>query len=308
MTMLETNETPVAPGAAAPQPERFGLRAGMRAARAALQWRLLLLWAVLLLLPTLAVALPMWQLLGAGLDHSVHSAALAARLDGVALADLMLARARYGAALGNGALVALALTLLLSPLLSGMSITAARSARAPGFRALVAGGAQEYPRLLRMLVWAVIPLGLAGAAANMAIEAAQRHADAAILPADADRAGMLAMIAAGLLVLLAQATLDAGRATLARDQRRKSAVVAWFAGWKLLARRPLATLGVYLLITVAGLAVAALLALARAHLPPLGAGGFAGALALTQLAVASVAWLRSARLFAMMEAARARHP
>jgi hypothetical protein len=308
MTMRETTQIPAARHAVAPQRARFGFGAGMRAARAALQWRLLLLWSVLLLVPTLAAALPMWQLLSASLDQSVHAATLAAQLDGVALADLMLAQTRSGVALGNGAIVALALTLLLSPLLSGMSITAARSARAPGFRALVAGGVQEYPRLLRMLVWAVVPLGLAAAAANMAVEAAQRHADAAILSADAERATMLALAAAGLLVLLAQATLDAGRATLALDQRRKSAVLAWFAGWKLLARRPLATLGVYLAITVAGLAVVALLAVARLNLPPLGAGGFAGALALTQLAVAGVAWLRSARLFALMEAARAQHP
>jgi hypothetical protein len=308
MPMTETRASPAVPRAAAPQPARFGFSAGMRAARAALQWRLLLLWVVLLLLPTLAAALPMWQLLSAGLDQSVHSAALAAQLDGVALADLALALTRSGAALGNGAIVALALTLLLSPLLSGMSITAARLVQAPGFRVLVAGGLQEYPRLLRMLVWAVVPLGLAAAAANMAVKAAQRHADAAILSADADRAEMLAMIAAGLLVLLAQATLDAGRATLARDQRRKSAVVAWFAGWKLLARRPLSTLGVYLAITVAGLALVALLAVARLNLPPLGVGGFAAALVLTQLAVAAVAWLRSARLFAMMAAARAQHP
>jgi hypothetical protein len=303
MNITETPGTPVARGAT-PRPASRGFGAGVRAAHAALQWRLLLLWSALLLVPTLAATLPMWQLLGAGLDHSVHAAALAAQLDLVALGDLALAHTRYRAALGNGAIVALALTLLLSPLLSGMSITAARSAQAPGFRALVAGGLREYPRLLRMLVWAVVPLGLAGAAAGMAIEAAQHHADAAILPADAERATMVAMIAAGLLVLLAQATLDAGRATLARDQHRRSAVLAWCAGWKLLARRPLATLGVYLVITAAGLALVTLLAVARLNLAPLGVGGFAAALVVTQLAVVAVAWLRSARLFALMAAAR----
>lgn len=308
MNMRETTHTRAAPRVAAARQVRFGFGAGLRAAGAAFQWRLLLLWAVLLLLPTLAAALPMWQLLGASLDQSVHAATLAQQLDGVALADLMLAQSRSGAALANGAIVALVLTLLLSPLLSGMSITAARSARAPGFRALVAGGVQEYPRLLRMLVWAVVPLGLAGAAAGMAMDTAHGHADAAILSADADRATMLAMAAGALLVLLVQATLDAGRATLACDQRRKSAVVAWFAGWKLLARRPLATLGVYLVISVVGLALVALLAVARLNIAPLGVGGFIGALALTQLVVAGVAWLRSARLFAMMGAARAQQP
>ena len=53
----------------------------IRAARAALQWRLLALWTIALLLPTLALALPFWSHFSASLDHSVHAAELAQRLD-----------------------------------------------------------------------------------------------------------------------------------------------------------------------------------------------------------------------------------
>ncbi|MGB9107287.1 MAG: hypothetical protein WCC39_01235, partial [Telluria sp.] len=107
---------------------RNGLRPLASAMRAAMQWRLLLWWAVLLLLPTLAASLPVWQMLGANLDHSTHAAELAQRLDMLAIADLMSnARERFLPAIGGGGMVALALTLLLSPLLAGMTIYAARA-------------------------------------------------------------------------------------------------------------------------------------------------------------------------------------
>jgi hypothetical protein len=63
---------------------------------------------------------------------------------------------------------------------------------------------------------------------------------------------------------------------------------------------------VYVVVTGIGLLLAALLAVARLHLPALGAGGTAGAFLLTQLAVLVLGWMRSARLFAMMALVRAR--
>lgn len=290
-------------GAAQPVPPSVP-RAALRAARSALEWRLLVLWLVLLLVPAIVAALPLWQLLATSMDYSVHAAELAQRLDMVALADLGAGQMRYGAALGNGAIVALVLTLLLSPLLSGMTISAARAPRQLGFGALAAGGMAEYGRLLRMLVWSVVPLGVAGVLAGLAMKAAHKAGEAAILAADAERADTIAMIGAGLVMLLALASLDAGRALLATDLRRRSAVVAWWHGCALLARRPLAALGIYAVISALGLALAALLAVARLNFPALGVGGFFGALALAQLAVLAVAWTRGARLMAMIELAR----
>jgi len=286
---------------------RHGLRPLLNAMRAALQWRLMLWWALLLLLPTLAASLPVWQMLAANLDNSVYAPQLAERLDMLAIADLMGAvRDRFGIAMSAGGIVALALTLLLSPLLAGMSIHAARATRRPGFIDLLAGGAQEYARMFRMMVWSVIPLIVVGVVAGIAFKVAGKSAERAVLESDAEQASRLALIATAVVFVLVHATLDAGRALLANERRRRSAIVAWWGGVRLMLRRPLSLLGVYVLVTGVGLLLAALLAVARLHVPALGGGGTVGAVLLTQLAVLVLGWMRSARLFAMMALVRAR--
>lgn len=284
---------------------RFGIKRALRAAGAALQWRLLLWWALLLMLPALVAALPVWRMLSASLDYSVHAARLAERLDMLALADVMGgAQERWGSAIGSGGLVALGLTLLLSPLLSGMTVAAARAPGRLGMSSLLAAGAQEYGRMLRMLVWAAIPLALTGVLAGALFRAAGRTAETALLESDAQHAARLAMAGAALLFVIVHATVDAGRALLATERRRKSAVVAWWGGVRLLLRRPLALLGSYVAVTAIGLAVAALLALARLRVPALGTGGTVGAFLLAELVVVVLGWMRCARLFALMALAR----
>lgn len=274
-------------------------RAGMlQAIRPALQWRLMLLWLLALLLPTLVAALPLWTMLGAAFDRTVGAPALARRLDLVAIADVVGLHSQHASALSAGGLVALAMTLLLSPLLTGAAITAARAPAPLGFAALAAGGVREYGRLLRMLVWALVPLGVAGVLGGMVATLAEQPG--AVLESSVERAALAAALVAGLLVLLAHATLDAGRAVLALDRRRSSAVLAWADGVGLLARRPLAGFGLYFGISALGLGLAGALAVARLNVPALGAGSFLGGLLLTQLAVLALAWMRCARLFALM--------
>ena len=275
-----------------------------RAGRAALQWRLLLLWAGCLLVPAALMALPLWRVLAGSFDHSVHAAALAQEVDLSAVADLMANYGRTGAAFPVAAAEALVLTLMLSPLLSGMAMSAARAAQPQGFGALIAGGLQEYPRMARMLLVALIPLGLVAGLGAIAMAAASRYGDKATLQSAADTARLVAMLVVFLLFALAHSTLDAGRAALALDRRRRSAAAAWWEGFKLVNRRPLLTLALYLPITLAGLALAALLSVARIHLPPVSAAGFIGAFVLTQLIVMVFAWMRTARLFAMVELTR----
>jgi hypothetical protein len=308
--MMSTDQTLDSPSLA-PQNtgvrRSYGLRPLLKAARAALQWRLLLWWAVLLLLPTIAASLPVWQMLATNLDHSLYAAQLADKLDMFAIADLLTsARERHGAALGGGGIVALGLTLLLSPLLAGITIHAVRAPKRPGFMDLLAGGAHEYARMFRMLMWSVVPFAIAGALAGFAFKMAGKTAESAILESDANHASHLAMIAAAVVFALVHATIDAGRALLANERRRRSAVVAWWGGVKLLVRRPFSLLGVYAVVTGLGLALAALLALARLHVPALGAGGTIGAILLTQLVVLVLGWMRSARLIAMMALVRGR--
>jgi hypothetical protein len=276
-----------------------------RAGRAALQWRLLLLWAGCLLVPAALMALPLFRMLAGSFDHSVHAAALAQEVDLTTVADLMANYGRSGAAFPLAAAEALILTLLLSPLLSGMAMSAARAARPQGFGALIAGGMQEYPRMARMLLVALIPLGLAAGLGAIAMAAASRYGARTTLQSNAETANMAAMLVAFLIFALAHSTLDAGRAALALDRRRRSAAAAWWEGFRLVNRRPLVTLAVYLPITLAGLVLAALLSVARIHLPPVGAAGFLGAFLLTQLIVIVFAWMRIARLFAMVELTRA---
>jgi hypothetical protein len=271
----------------------------------------------------------------------VHGAALALDVDLSALADLAANYGRSGAAFPLAAAEALVLTLLLSPLLSGMAVSAintvgamgsaatmaiargpmnplstsggaawqtgAAAARPPLLRALLAGGLREYPRMARMLIVALVPLGLAAALGAWAMRAAASYGETATLQSSSDAARMAALLLLLLLLALAHSTLDAGRATLALDPRRRSAFLAWWHGCRLVMRRPraaLATLAVYLAITLAGLALAALLSVARIHLPPLGAAGVIKGFLLTQLIVMVLAWMRTARLFAMVELAK----
>lgn len=294
---------PPAPLSASGTPNR--IRYALRRARAALQWRLLLWWALLLLLPALVATLPAWQLLSSSLDYSPFAARLAERLDLLSIADILTAaRERHAAALTGGAGVGVVLALLFSPLLTGMTGFAARAARGtppPGFTALLAGGAHEYGRMLRMLVWAALPLGLALGLGSGALNLAGKVAEKAVLQGDAERAIRLAQLAGALLLMLAHVTLEAGRALLALDDdarpRRVSAVLAWGAACRLLLRRPLALVGLYLAITLPGLGIAALLGVARLNVTPSGGVGLWAAFALTQLIVLVLGWMRAARLF-----------
>ena len=274
------------------------------AARNALQWRLLLLWALLLLLPTLAATLPVWQMLGDALDQSPQAAVLARALDMTAVSDLMQLYKRYNTAAGNGALVALVLTLLLSPLLSGMTMAAARAPQRLGLGGLLGGGMLEYGRLLRMLLWSSVPLGIALVLGELAAAPLRSLGNNALLESTAHNASLAGTCVTGVFLVLALATVDAGRAVLAADRRKTSAVRAWGQGVMLVLRRPAATLGEYVAITVAGLVLAGLVALVRIRVAPVEGWSFFGALLLTQLAVMVVAWMRSARLFALIALVR----
>jgi len=300
-----TTDTILAPTPAA---HTVGVRTALRAAlgrRGALQWHLLLWWALLLLLPTIVATLPLWQMLSASLDHSPYAARLAERLDMIAFADLIgAAKDRHAPALGAGGIVGLMLTLLLSPLLSGMAVAAGRAQQAPGFGALLTTGMQWYPRLARMLAWSIVPLGVAGLLGAEAYRLAGKVAGTALLESEAQRASHLAMLATVALLVLAHATVDTGRAVLAGDRHRRSAVAAWWRGCGLLLRRPLALLGTYVVVTTIGLVVAGVLALVRTRVPALGPLGTIAAVVLAQLVVLVLGWMRAARLMALVALVR----
>jgi hypothetical protein len=274
-----------------------------RAAGAALQWRLMLLWVVALGLPMLLVTLPMWRALAGLLDHSLLGATLARGTDLPSLMEAFAGpRSGYGPApLGAAGLL---LTLLLSPWLTGTVVTAARAHRRLGLMDLAVGGLREYPRLARLLVWAVLPLGIMGGLGAALVNWAGDHALNVTLEADADRWQMLAMGISALLLLLAHASLDAARARLALQPQARSAVLAWWRGLPLLWRGWGRGWWLYLLTTLPGVLGLALLGLARAHSSAVGWVGVPAALLLGLALVAMTGWMRGARLFAMIEVGR----
>lgn len=280
----------------------------LAAARQALQWRLLLLWSALVLAPALVLALPLWGIIGGALDHSVHAPALAHQLDALSAFDLIAALGQDGMALKTAGLISVCATLLLSPLLSGMAVTAVRSAGPARFGQLITGGLHEYGRMARMLVWSAVPLGAALALGGVILKLVAHHNEAAITEQDAAVASMLGAAAALLLFGIAHATVEAGRAVLAVAPRRSSAVKAWWLGLKLLVRRPLAAMAVWLAVGAVGLVLAAIFAMVRIRLPALGAGSALLGLLLTQAAALALAWTRTARLFGLSALARAQSP
>jgi hypothetical protein len=289
-------------------PPRIGLNSFGRAGRAALQWRLLLLWLIALSIPTLIAVLPMWRVMAQQFDHTIHAAQIAQQFQAWAMGDLISSVALNAMAFSGAGILGAALTLMLSPFLSGMVISSARAPRPLGMGGLMAGGAREYGRMARLLFWAAVPLGIAIGLGGVALHFAGNHAEKTILQTDANLMKNLALAWLVLLFVVAHTVVEAARADFALDSRRRSAIKALWHGVTLLCKRPLATLSMYLSISVIGLVVAALLSLVRINMPHVNVWGFIAAFLVTQLIVLVIAWMRCARLFALIAVAQASQP
>jgi hypothetical protein len=280
-------------------PRRGGFGAALAALKSALQWRLLLLWILATLLPTLLVATPLWATLQAQFAHSVYAAQIAAGQD---VSLLMQGLGKVGEHMGwltAGLGASTVLMLLIAPWLTGMVVASLRAGRRLGFGELVHGGVSEYWRMLRMMLWSMIPLGVALAIGGGIMGAMNSGAEHAILAADADAAARNGLIAAGIVFVLLHATVEAGRGWLGADRTLRSVVKAWWRGVKLLVRRPLATLLVYLVASIAGYGLAALFAWWRVRADGTGGGAFVLSFLLGQAVVAMLAWGRIARVTGM---------
>jgi len=291
---------------------RSGLRAFGHALRAALQWRLLLLWILAMLIPTAIVALPLWASLRHLLDHSVHSTQWATHFDALAMSDVYI----HARGLSGVAVVSLIATLLLSPLLTGMAVTAARASRKsefgeptfgePAFGELLRGAAHAYWPLLRLLLLALLPFGAAAAIGAVGLVFVTGLATHSVLQTQADNNRQIVVIVLAVLLALAHAVVESGRAQFAVDPSLRSAWRALWRGAGVVLRRPFATFGMYVGVSCVGYALALGLAILRVRTTAVGWSGFILALALTQLITAALAWQRTARLFALMDVARTR--
>lgn len=273
----------------------------------ALQWRLWLLFVATSLLCALFATLPVWDWLAGLLNHSVDADAIAAGKAPALLLDALMSRDSPYGVLGENTVNATILMLLLSPLLAGATVAAARSRSKLGFGDLLRGAISEYGPMLRMLIWSIIPLGFGLVVASAIIAGNEKAHEHATLASEAATGRNIALWIGGLLFVLAHASLEAGRGWLAADGRLRSALKAWWRGLKLLCRRPIAVLAVYLGTTVAGLLLAVLLLLLR---PYLGHGSVIAlllGLLLSSAVAAALAWSRIARLFGMQVLAEGMH-
>lgn len=283
--------------------KRGSLRALSGGLRAALQWRLLLLWMLGLLLPTAIVALPVWRSLAAQFDHSPRAAEIASRFDVMAMTEAVGNMGDSGAWFGGVGIGAGLIALLLAPWLSGLVVASIRAGHRLNFAGLISGGVREYGRMLRTMIWALLPLGIAIGIGAGAMGFAVKQAENAILAADAERAGNLSLLIAAALFVIAHASVEAGRGVLAADPSRRSAIRAWGRGSMLLLRRPLATLLVYLATALLGYGIAFGLGVLRINTSAADWPGLIAGVLLTQSIVVALAWGHTARLYALADLA-----
>lgn len=272
--------------------------------RFALQWRLLVLWMITLLIPAGLMTLPFWQIFAAQLNHSVYADVFAHSLTMNAVDDLMSAVMTNKMVVQQTGIAALVLTVLFTPFLNGAVVTAARIREPLTMGKLVHGGIAEYWRMFRMFLMALIPLGIAGGIGAAALRCADRYAEKAILESNADLASYAALALLIILLVVADASADAGRAQFAHSTIRRSAIKAWWAGLKMIVRRPVSTLGFYVAFTLFGALLAGVAGILRLNIGHTGAPGFILGLVLAQLMVASMCWMRIARLSALVAAGK----
>ncbi len=285
-------------------PLRVNQRAALRAVGAATQWRLLLLWIGLLLLPTAIIALPMWRALAAMLDHSVHAQAWANAFNALAAGDTIAALAPASAALGGAALLSVILMLLLSPFLNGMAVGSALADRRLGFGHLLQCGVVEYPRMFRLMLWS-LPLYAVLFVAGGALTAfAGKIGDRAVLESVANTASSWGVGGMLVLLLLGQLVMDAARGAFMADPALRSATRAFGRGWLVLLRRPLSALGWFLGVSVIGFALAAAFSVLRVTMDGGGVIALLLGIALTQCIALAIVWAHIARMFALRAVAR----
>lgn len=263
-----------------------------------LQWRVMLLWILVTLLPTLMVSLPLWAALDGMLGHSVHADSYAAHFNGLMFADVMGGLQRNNQWTGMAFIAGVLLTLAISPFLTGMVVAGGRAGRALSFGALLQGGATEYGRMLRLLILSLVPYLLFGLAASGLSSFGSDKSDAALLESSADMWTNVALGVTVLVFVIVQCIVESARAAYIADITLRSAFRALGRGFMQFLRRPFATLLVYLVITLVGAILMVLIASWRGNTTAAGGGTWVAFL-IVQLGVVVVAWMRTARLLAL---------
>ncbi len=282
---------------------RSGFAALMTALVSAMQWRLLLLWILATLLPTWLATAPLGSALQAQFGNSIHAGDIAAGRDLPLLIQGMMKVGEQASPIMAATVTASIVMLLLSPWLTGMIVASLRARRRLGFGELIHGGLGEYWRMLRMLVWSLIPLGIAIGIGAAAMGAADKATEDAILSSDVQATTRIALWLAVIVFMIAHASVEAGRGWLGADSSLRSVIRAWWRGLKLLLRRPIATLGVYLGSIIVGFGLALLLSWLRLNVDGVGMTALVLSFLVTQAMVAALAWGKIVRLHGLSDLA-----
>jgi hypothetical protein len=270
----------------------------------AVQWRLLLLWLVIMLIPATVVALPLRHMLGDLLDNSVHADDWAQSFNAMMFSDTIASLAKHPGWFGATATIGVLMTLLLSPFLNGIIVGSGRAGRVLGFGALLQNGFVEYGRMFRVMLWSLLPYAVVMGVASVGMHMADKHAERAVLESQADTYRSIVHWVLLIVFVLAQLVVESARAAFIADIGLRSATRALGRGFRQVFRRPLWTVVFYLIVTLIGLLIAAAFGMARIHVTAFGAVGFLFALVLSQLIVLAIGWMRTARLFALADVAR----
>lgn len=281
---------------------RFGA-----ALRAGVSWRLILLWILVTSISTACLGLPIGQILAQKLDHSVHAAEWAQRLDVLMIFDLGYAEQSELPAISGSAELTALLLFILIPLLNAAFVASARAVTPLRLGELIRQSLRQYGPMFRMMFMALLPLIIAGVVEWATMKGVKHYGEHAILAADVDHLKWAALAVSALVFVWANATIDAGRASLALHPDKRSAIKAWWRGLKLVVRHPLRSLALYIVITGIAAILLALIGAVRLHMSATSSWGFLLAVLVTQLLVAVTAWMHYARLFGMLELTRALH-
>jgi len=274
-----------------------------RAMRRALSWRLLVVSPIVLALAAAATLFPLVRFLGELFDHSPRWRELTASLDSSALAAVAKAlMTPASAGLAPAVQTSLLLGVLFAPFLAGAALVVAEAEVPPKLRGLLSGAAGYYPRLLRMQLVALIPLGVAFLLSGLVFGWAGRVAERATSDAATHTSGRLSWAIA--IIVIAQLVVDAGRARFAAEPTRRSALFAFGAGVKLVVKRPVQALALAVSATAVALLIAAVVLVLRQQLTQASGAGILLAFVLAQLAVAAIAWGHAAKLAGLVELAR----
>jgi hypothetical protein len=272
------------------------------ALRRATHWRLLLVLLGAATVPALLGALPLGLTLGAPLLHHPRGGTWTGELEGELLPDLArrLIERGGGVTLTLGLALALLAALALAPVATGATLAQVSAERRLTFRELALGAGAWWGRLVRLGLTGLIPLGVGGGLAGLAIKWATGVDEHAVTEAASTRALDLALGVGFAALFVALLTVDAGRAVLAAQPGRRSAFLAWTAGAWLTLRRPVRSLLAGGPGLVAGVLLALGLTALRTRLPP---AALPFGLGLSSLAAVAVGWGRAVRLAALVELA-----